>query len=144
LSELIANAILLDLRANLSLFTSKVDTVPGPNNRINDQPRATGNLGADYRFRESPFTVGGNIAFTPAYSIQNTDTQRVGNSRKRVIDCYALWAMSQATKLRLTLSNLAPRGDTNTVLNSLNGQQVNTINNGRSAVSVGLKLEMRL
>ena len=144
LTELIASAIPLDLRLNLSLFNSKVDAVPGPNNRINGQPKATGNLGADYRFRDRPFTVGGNIAFTPAYSIQNTDTQRVGKSSARVIDFYGLWAISQATKLRLTLSNLAPRDNTNTVLNSQNGQQVNTINNDRSAVSVGLKLEMRL
>ena len=118
--------------------------MPGPNNRINDQPKGTGNLGADYRLRGTAFTVGGKIAFTPAYSTQNTDTQRVGNSSKRVIDCDGLWAMSQTTKLRLTLSNLAPRDNTNNVINSLNGMQVDTVNNERSALSVALKLEMRL
>ena len=144
LSELMANAVPLELRANLSLFNSKVDAVPGPNNRINEQPRGTGNVGADYRLRGTAFTVGGNIAFTPAYSTQNTDTQRGSINARRAIDCYGLWAMSQTTKLRLTLSNLAPRDNTNNVLNSLNGMQVNTVNNERSALSVALKLEIRL
>lgn len=144
LSELMADAVPLDLRANLSLFNSRVDSVPGPNNRITDQPKGTGNLGADYRLRDTTFTVGGNFAITPAYTIQSTDTQRVSSSRKRVIDAYGLWAMSPATKLRLTLSNLAPRYNTNTTFISLNGLQVSTVNNERSALSVALKLEMRL
>lgn len=144
LSELIDDAIPLDLRFNISLFDSKVDTVPGPNNRINEQPKGTGNLGADYRFRETPFTVGGNIAFTPAYTIQDTDTQLSRKSTNRVIDAYALWAVSPAIKLRLSLSNLSPRDFAYTTVVLQANQQQTVVNSGSSALSVALKLEMRL
>ena len=144
LRELIADAIPLDLRFSVSLFDSKVDSVPGPNNRINDQPKGTGNLGIDYRFSGTPFTVGGNIAFTPAYAIQDTDTQLSSKSTNRVIDAYALWSISAATKLRLSLSNLAPRDFANTTVVLQNNQKQTVINSGPSALSVALKLEMRL
>lgn len=144
LSELVDNAIPLEIRFNVSLFDSKVDSVTGPNNRINEQPRGTGNVGADYRFSGAVFTIGGNIALTPAYTIQNTNTQLTGNSTRRVIDAYALWSISPATKLRLTLSNLAPRDYADTTA-FLQGNQLQTvINSGQSSLSVGLKLEMRL
>ena len=68
LSEVLGEAApKVDLRANLSLFRSRVESVPGPDNRIDQQPDYTANVGADYRIPGLPLTLGGNVNWTPAY-----------------------------------------------------------------------------
>jgi outer membrane receptor protein involved in Fe transport len=51
----------LDLRANLSRNWSRVDNVPGPDNRLEEQTPATANIGADYRWGQ--WTLGGNLNY---------------------------------------------------------------------------------
>ena len=55
----------IDVRANASFFRSRVKEVPGPDNRLDQQPDYTANLGLDYRFRGLPLTLGGNLNWTP-------------------------------------------------------------------------------
>ena len=144
LPELIDGAIPLNIRANASVFHSTVDEVKGPNNRIDQQPRGILNLGADYRFRATPFSVGGSFALTPAYETQQTNTQLQKLSTKRVVDAYVLWTINSATKLRLSLSNVAPR-DLDTTTSIFEGSQLQTtVSNGRTDMSTALRLEMRL
>jgi outer membrane receptor for ferrienterochelin and colicins len=49
LNQAWAEAWPVDIRSNLSFFRSKVKDVPGPNNRLDQQPSMTANLGGDYR-----------------------------------------------------------------------------------------------
>jgi outer membrane receptor for ferrienterochelin and colicins len=144
LKELIDTAQPLSLRANLSLFKSKVVAVPGPNNRIDQQPTATANLGFDYRIAGAPVTVGGNLNWTPGYDTQLTTTQAQTLSTKRVFDAYALWAVNPSTKLRLSVSNFASLDSlsSTTVIDA--GRQQVVVSNGRTDMSVALRLEMRL
>ena len=86
LNEIINVAVAVDLRANVSLFASRVDSVQGPNNPLNEQPRGKGNFGADYHFRNTALTLGGTVSYTPAYAIRDTDTQLSGSSATRTID----------------------------------------------------------
>lgn len=142
--EVMDDAPPLSLRFNLSIYGSKVAAVPGPYNRIDSQPRATGNLGGDYKFVGTPFTVGGNFGWTPAYSTQQTEVTALANSTKRVFDAYALWTVNPSTKLRLTLSNIGPQDSLNTTTVIEGGQRQVVVNSGRSDMSVALRLEMRL
>lgn len=144
LKELMDTAQPLSLRANVSLFDSRVNAVPGPNNRIDQQPHATANIGFDYRVRGAPLTVGGNLNWTPGYDTQLTVTQAQTLSTKRVFDAYALWTVNPSTKLRLSLSNLAPRDSlsSNAVVDA--GLRQVVLTNARTDMSVALRLEMRL
>ena len=99
----------LTLRGNLSLFRSRVDQVPGPDNRLDQQPRWTANLGADYALPGTRLTVGGNLNHTPAFTVRQLDAQVYDQGLKRVIDAYALWRLDAQTQLRLSLANLAAR-----------------------------------
>jgi iron complex outermembrane receptor protein len=144
LNDVIDSAIAVDLRANVSLFDSRVDSVHGPNNRLNEQPRGKGNIGADYRFRDSVLTVGGTVSYTPAYTIQDTDTQLYSSSSTRAIDSYALWALSATSKLRLTISNLAPGDTRNSTAILTGGQLQTTANSNRGNATVALRIEIRL
>jgi outer membrane receptor for ferrienterochelin and colicins len=144
LKELIDDAIPINLRFNLSVYDSNVKSVIGPYNRIDSQPRASGNFGADYKFKGASVSVGGNIGWTPAYTTQITDTQLQKISTKRVYDAYALWNINASTKLRLSLSNIAPIDATTTGVTLADGQRQTVISDGRTDMSVALRLEMRL
>ncbi len=144
LKEIIDDAIPLNVRLNLSIYDSKVAAVMGPYNRIDQQPRASGNLGVDYKFRSLPVSVGGNIAWTPAYTTQQSDTQLQKLSTKRVYDAYALWTVNSLAKLRLSLSNIAPIDGLTTGITLADGQRQTIVSTGRTDMSVALRLEIRL
>ncbi len=144
LKELIDDAIPINLRFNLSVYDSKVKSVIGPYNTIDSQPRASGNFGADYKFKGMPVSVGGNIGWTPAYTTQITDTQLLKLSTKRVYDAYALWNINSSTKLRLSLSNIAPIDSTTQSITFADGQRQTVTSDARTDMSVALRLEMRL
>ena len=109
LNQLLPEAPAIDIRSNASFFRSRVLSVPGPNNRLDQQPDMTANLGADYRLRGMPLTLGGNINFNPDYDTRRTDIQWRYQGIKQVVDVYGLWRFSPAAALRLTVSNLVPR-----------------------------------
>ena len=108
-SDLLDGAPKIDVRANASLFRSRVNGVPGPDNRLDQQPDYTANLGADYRFTGLPLTIGGNLNWTPAYDTRLSDVQSAYQGRKVTADAYGLWVFTQSLQLRVTASNLDPR-----------------------------------
>lgn len=109
LSEVMADAPPLELRANTSFFGSKVRSVPGPDNRLDQQPKMTANFGADYRFRGLPLTIGGNVNVTPGYDTRVSEEQVAFIGLKRVFDAYALWTFRPGISLRLSATNLGAR-----------------------------------
>ena len=104
-----AQAWPVDIRSNVSLFKSRVYGVPEPDNRLDRQPDMTANLGADYRMRSWPLTIGGNLNLNPAYSTRVSEQQISWVGAKRVLDVYGLWRINERTGLRLTLSNALGR-----------------------------------
>ena len=109
LSEVMADAPPLELRSNASFFRSHVKNVPGPNNRLDQQPDMTFNVGADYRFRGTPLSVGGNLNYTPDYDTRLSEEQAALTGSKRVFDVYALWTFQPGLALRLSANNWLPR-----------------------------------
>jgi outer membrane receptor for ferrienterochelin and colicins len=107
-SDLWATELPVSLRGNLSLLWSRVDGVPGPNNRLDQQPRYTANVGFDWPLRGTPLTVGGNLNYTPVIVIQQIDDQQYRQGRKRVLDAYALWRFGPSASARLSVSNAGP------------------------------------
>ena len=108
LDQWVAEAWPIDVRSNVSFFHSRVKDVPGPNNRLDQQPSSTGNLGGDYRLRSLPLTLGGNFNWNPAFDTRRSNEQWAYQGAKRVLDVYGLWRLSPSSGLRLTLSNLTP------------------------------------
>jgi iron complex outermembrane receptor protein len=146
LTEVWSDAPAVDVRSNLSVFRSRVKAVPGPDNRLDQQPGGTANLGADYRWRGTPLTIGGNLNWTPGYATRLLENQWAFTGRKRVVDAYALWTFSPAAQLRLSASNLGPLDyATGTrVLNLQTGATEAAETVARSYVNWQLRLEMKL
>ena len=150
LDQLFSGAPGVELKTNLSLYTSRVSSVPGPDNRLDQQAKATGNLGADYRLRGLPFTLGGNVNWVPGYTTRLDVDQSTRVSTKQVWDVFALWTINPTTGLRLLANNLDPRDYTTTGVNgSVNvgtgaTERTTSQSFGPSYTNWQLRLELKL
>lgn len=144
LDQAIEGAPRVEMRANLALYRSSVDSVPGPDNRLDQQAKATGNIGADYRLRGTPLTLGGNLNWVPGYETQLAPEQRSGTSAKRVLDVYALWTFSPAVGLRVSASNVLAEDSVSTNAITTPGYVEATRSVTPTDPNLQLRLEFRL
>jgi iron complex outermembrane receptor protein len=137
-------ALPVSLRSNLSLFTSKVDGIPGPHNQLDAQPKGTLNLGADYRLRALPLTLGASVNFTPSSVIQQSLLTEVETDRKRVFDAFALWNVDTALSVRLSANNLAPLDYLSGSVITAGDQLISSRSGGPSYTAWQLRVEYKL
>jgi outer membrane receptor for ferrienterochelin and colicins len=98
----------LNLRASLSVYSSKVKDIPGPDNRLDGQQPWSSNLGLDYRMKSLPVSMGASLAFTPSFEVQQTSLQRLDTGRARTLDAFAMWNLSRTETLRFSINNFQP------------------------------------
>ena len=144
LDQLVPDALPIDLRNNLSFYRSRVLSIMGPDNRLDQQPAMTANLGGDYRMRSKPFTVGGNLSYTPGYTTRTSDVQWYSVTQKRVLDVYGLWRVDGNTAWRLTLNNLDPRYYNSTGLYNTPQFLENNSTRNQTWTNVQIRLEKKI
>jgi outer membrane receptor for ferrienterochelin and colicins len=105
LRSLMADAPAIDFRANLSFNWSTLDSVPGPNNRLDSQTPISANLGIDYKLDSLPLTLGGNLSFQDGGPVRISEVQSSYTTPKRVADFYGLWKFDPKTSLRVSVAN---------------------------------------
>lgn len=93
----------LDLRLNLSRNWSTVDSVPGPNNRLDQQTPLSGTLGVDYK--AGALSAGGSLTYKSGGPVRVSLQQRERQSARRDLDLYALWKFDPRLQLRVAVSN---------------------------------------
>ncbi|MEH6433536.1 TonB-dependent receptor plug domain-containing protein [Massilia sp. DD77] len=142
LSDLMADAPAVDLRANYSRFWSDVEDIQGPHNRLEGQAEQTANLGADWRLKGLPLTLGGSLNWTPDYLVQVSNEELAFTGSKRQLDLFALWKFSAMTQVRLFGNNLLSQ-DYDTA-RSVSLPEVLTSTRSRTYATVGLRLETKL
>ena len=144
MDQWISDAPHIDLRNNISFYRSRVLSIMGPDNRLDQQPSMTANFGADYRLKSAPLTIGGNINYNPGYNTRLSAEQLTVISQKRVMDLYGLWRVDGSTAWRVTLSNLNPRNyNTGSVYNG-NGVVENSNTQNKTWTNVQILLEKKL
>jgi iron complex outermembrane receptor protein len=143
LQELVADGPALDFRSNYSRFWSSVDDIPGPNNRLDAQPKQTANVGLDYRLKQVPLTLGASLNWTPETTIQSSVEQVVYTSRKRSFDAYGLWKFNARNQIRISANNLMAEDALGSNIVTTNGlaQLANTTN--QTYVVWSVKYEMK-
>jgi outer membrane receptor for ferrienterochelin and colicins len=139
-----ANAPRTEVRASASLFRSRVDNVPGPDNRLEQQPDATLNLGADHSWRGLPLKTGFNLNWVPGYRTQTTAAELEGLSARRVVDVYGLWTFDPTLALRVTAGNAVPRDSDDFSRYDDGTFSSSTRTRTPSALNLQLRLEMKL
>jgi iron complex outermembrane receptor protein len=102
------------LRFNVALFDSHVKGLPGPDARLDQQPRGTLNIGLDHRWKAlgQNFGTGFNLNIVPPTRVQQTENLRREETARRQFDAYLAWssgAVRDGINWRLSLANLVPR-----------------------------------
>lgn len=131
----------LSLRAALNFYRSEVDTLPGPDNRLDGQQPWSGSFGMDYRFSTLPLTIGGNFAFTPDFVTRQSLSQTLDQGRSRSIDMFARWIVRENVSMRLALSNIAPLANESLSSNS-NGASVYTSRLARTGINFSTEIKL--
>ena len=131
----------LSLRAALNFYRSEVDTLPGPDNRLDGQQPWSGSFGMDYRFSTLPLTMGGNFAFTPDFVTRQSLSQTLDQGRSRSIDMFARWIVRENVSMRLALSNIAPLANESLSSNS-NGASVYTSRLARTSINFSTEIKL--
>jgi outer membrane receptor protein involved in Fe transport len=93
-------------RVNLARNWSRVDSIPGPDNRIEDQPAYSGNLGLDYAPKAGRVDLGGTYTLRGRIAYRSNAEVFNDTGIKRQLDLYALWKRDAKARLRLSVSDL--------------------------------------
>lgn len=104
LKALMKDAPAIDLRASLSANWSRVDGVPGPDNRLDGQTPLSGNLGIDYR--RGDLSTGASFAYKQGGTVRVSERQTSFIVPRRELEAYALYKFTPRQQLRVALSNL--------------------------------------
>jgi hypothetical protein len=92
------------VHAAVSRNWSKVDAVPGPDNRLDQQTPLSANLGIDYTV--GAVSTGGSFAFKNGGNVRVAANQVAYANVQRNLDLYALWKLGRQYQLRLTAENV--------------------------------------
>jgi outer membrane receptor protein involved in Fe transport len=121
-SVLMDNAPKLDLRASISRNWSRVDSVPGPDNRLDQQIPLSATVGIDYKTPDGQLSTGSNFSFRNGGLARLSGTQGGYTSVRRDLDVYALWKLDPQNNLRFAVSNLLAQDyTTESIYNDGNG-----------------------
>jgi outer membrane receptor protein involved in Fe transport len=99
----------VSMRLNLARNWSRLDSVPGPDNRIEGQPAYSGNLGLDYAAPTSRFDLGGTWTFRALAASRISALISSDSGARRQLDLYALWKRDAGSRLRLSVADLQHR-----------------------------------
>ena len=95
----------IDFRANIARNWSTLTTVPGPNNRLDQQTPVSGTLGIDYKMDTLPLTMGGSYSFQNGGPVRISLNQYAYSVPKRSLDLYGLWKFNPKLQLRVAYAN---------------------------------------
>ena len=104
LKSLFAQAPAIDVRAGLSRHWSRVESVPGPDNRLERQSPLSANLGLDYT--AGALSLGGSAAFKRNGYVRVTANRGYYSEARTDLEAYAAWRFDPKRQLRVSLSNL--------------------------------------
>lgn len=105
----LAGSKALNLRGAFSRYWSEVLGVPGPGNRIEQQPAWSATLGMDYRWSSWPLSTGLSWTATPTVSTRVNQLQMLRTIGTRSFDAFALWKVSDLQSWRLAVNNFFPQ-----------------------------------
>ncbi|MBJ7311661.1 TonB-dependent receptor plug domain-containing protein [Rugamonas sp. CCM 8940] len=105
LSTFIDKAPAIDLRASVSRNWSRVEAVPGPDNRLDQQTPLSATVGVDYKSAGGALAAGASLAFRNGGQVRAAADQYEYVSVRRDLDLYALWKFDAKNQLRLAVGN---------------------------------------
>jgi outer membrane receptor for ferrienterochelin and colicins len=92
-----------DFRFSANRNWSSVDSIPGPDNRLDQQVPLTVTLGADYR--EDKFSAGASLAYRGGGMVRQSVEQFIRQQGRRDLEAYWLYKIRKGLQLRLSVAN---------------------------------------
>lgn len=108
LKAVMDNAPQVNVRASISRNWSRVEGVPGTDNRLNGQPRWSANFGADYA--KGAWTGGASLALVAGGLSRDSLYETKLRSAQRALEAYAVHKFDPRSQLRFTVLNLLKVG----------------------------------
>lgn len=139
-----AEAPPVELRANLGWNQSRVDAVPGPDNRLARQTPFALNLGADWRPGTGPWVAGGNFNLQGGGPVRLSPKRWGGTPTKRLLDLYVQYKAGDTDQWRLALNNLLHQDEVTPARVDADGLSYAQSELLRTGVAVRLSWEHRL
>jgi outer membrane receptor protein involved in Fe transport len=100
----------LGMRANITRNWSRVENVPGPDNRLDGQVPLSANLGLDYKPVGAAASAGGSFTYRSVGRARMSSTLSSYGSARRELDLYAAWQLNAKARLRVSASNIGHPG----------------------------------
>ncbi len=143
LQSLLPDAAPIDFRFNMARNFSKVEEVPGPNNRLDSQVPFNATLGLDYRMRGGKIVAGSSFTYRGGGDVRTSVTQSRFLAAKRDLDMYLLYKYTAKLQVRLRLANiLRPESINASTYTDANGRTVSR-NANPTAMNVGANIEYK-
>jgi outer membrane receptor for ferrienterochelin and colicins len=104
LPSVFESALPIELRANVARNWSRLDAVPGPDNRLDNQTPLSANLGVHWHGRR--VDAGANFGFQSGGPVRISLNQTAYQNVKRDLELYASYKLAPGYGLRITGANL--------------------------------------
>jgi outer membrane receptor protein involved in Fe transport len=96
----------VDLRANMARNWSRVDSIPGPDNRLASQVPFSASAGIDHRMAALPVTLGASFNFQGGGPARLSERTGAWRGVQRELGMYALWRPDGQSQWRMSMANL--------------------------------------
>lgn len=103
LKALMKDSPAIDFRANVNRNWSRVESVPGPDNHLDQQVPLSAVVGVDYR--ADKLNTGASFAFRQGGTVRISEQQSTRMQSYRDLEAYMLYKFKPALQLRVSVSN---------------------------------------
>jgi iron complex outermembrane receptor protein len=130
----------VELRPSVSAYTSSVEGIPGPNNRLDQQPGLTAKLGIEQRLGAGG-QWGSNLSYTQGGRVQVSEQSWSRARNQWRLDAFWLTRLTPKMRLRVSGQDLlswGARTETGTVLDGLEQRSIQS-GAGEARLTIGLE-----
>jgi outer membrane receptor protein involved in Fe transport len=99
-----ASAPAIDVRGSISRHWSRVDSIPGPDNRLDNQTPFSASFGLDYKFGD--WTAGTSFQYSTGGWVRRSERESGYTRISRELEMFALYRFTPQRSLRIAGSNL--------------------------------------
>ncbi|MYM87900.1 TonB-dependent receptor [Rugamonas sp. FT82W] len=133
----------VDVRANASRNWSRLDAVPGPDNRLGSQIPFSANVALDYR-PAGALTLGVNAGMQTGGPVRISNNLANYTGVTRTLDGYALWKFDSKSRLRISMLNILHQDQLQRSLYADGGYSTNRITNTPTSTGIRAIYEHQL
>lgn len=144
LVDLNEHAPKVTLRGNVGLASSRVASLPRPENRLDKQAPWTAKLGGSYGLQDFPLKFDVDVNWRPSVWARTSISERSSNPRRLDLDASANWTINKRSRLIMSIKSQAPRTAQRIDEFRSNDQLVRFYTNSRSMLTAGMRFETAL